>query len=47
VLITKTIADVEQTIKADDTAGLRSEGMRIIRDLVALKEDMEQDRPLR
>jgi len=47
VLITRTIADVEQTMKADYTAGLRSEGMKIIRDLVTLKEDMEQDRPLR
>lgn len=39
--------DVEETIKADNTAGLRSEGYRIICELIALKEDMEQDRPLR
>ena len=34
-------------MKADDNAGLRSEGKKIIRDLITLKEDMEQDRPLR
>lgn len=47
VLLTKVIADVEETIKADNASGLRSEGNRIICDLIALKEDMEQDRPLR
>lgn len=47
MLITKTIADVEQTMKLDDTPGLRAEGNKIIRDLITLKEDMEQDRPLR
>jgi hypothetical protein len=47
VLLTKVIADVEETIKANNTAELLSEGNRIIRDLIVLKEDMEQDRPLR
>ena len=47
VLITKTIADVEETMKADGTPGLQSEGSKIIRDLIALKDDMEQDCPLR
>lgn len=41
------IADVKQTIQEDKTGDLRSEGDKIIRDLIALKEDMEQDRPLR
>jgi hypothetical protein len=47
VLVAKVITDVEQTIKADKTAGLRSEGDQIIRELIALKEDMERDRPLK
>jgi hypothetical protein len=47
VLLTKTIADVEQTIMADGTAGVRAEGNKIIRDLITLKQDMEQDRQLR
>lgn len=47
ILLTKVIADVEETIKAGDTAGLRSEGDKIIRELIALKEDMERDRPLK
>lgn len=47
MLLTKVIADVEETMKANDSVGLRSEGDKIIRDLIALKEDMEQDRPLR
>ena len=47
MLLTKVITDVEQTIKADNTAGLRCEGDRIIRELIALKEDLERDRPLK
>jgi hypothetical protein len=47
VLLTKTIADVDETVKADGSAMLRVDGERIIRDLKTLKEDMEQDRPLR
>jgi hypothetical protein len=47
VLLTKTIADVDETVKADSSVALRVDGERIIRDLKTLKEDMEQDRPLR
>ena len=47
VLLTKVIADVEQTIQEDDSTGLRIEGERILHDLKVLKEDMEQDRQLR
>jgi damage-control phosphatase, subfamily III len=47
VLLAKTIADVEQTIKTDIPPEMRSEGKKIIRDLITLKEDMEQDRQLR
>jgi hypothetical protein len=46
VLITKTIADVEQTINAEHNVDLRFEGKQILRDLAILKEDMENDRPL-
>jgi len=30
----------------EDNPGLHSEGQKIIRDLIALKEDMAEDRPL-
>jgi hypothetical protein len=46
VLITKTIADVEQTIKAANNADLRYEGEQILHDLAILKDDMENNRPL-
>lgn len=47
MLITNVIADVEKTIKEAGSAGLRIEGERILQELKILKEDMEQDRPLR
>lgn len=47
MLIAKTIADVEQTLRESKSPGLHSEGKRIIRELVELKEDMDRDRPLR
>ena len=46
MLITKTIADVEQTINAEQNVDLRFEGKQILRDLAILKEDMENDRSL-
>lgn len=46
MLITKTIADVEQTMKAANNADLRYEGEQILRDLAILKDDMENNCPL-
>ena len=45
-LLTKVIADVEKTMDEEDNPGLHSEGQKIIRDLIALNEDMAEDRPL-
>jgi len=47
VLITKIIADVKQTIDGEGSLELRSEGAMILRELVTLKEDIEDDCPLR
>jgi hypothetical protein len=47
VLITKVIADVRQTIDAESSLELKSEGGVILRELEILKEDMEDDCPLR
>jgi len=47
VLIAKTIADVEQTMRESNAVGLHSEGERIIRELIELRDDMDHDRPLR
>jgi hypothetical protein len=46
-LLKNVLADVEQTIKEDGSAGLRNEGEKILKDVKTLKEDMELDRPLR
>lgn len=47
MLLTKVIADVEQTMNAESSPELRSEGDVILRELETLKEDMEDDCPLR
>lgn len=47
MLITKVIADVKQTIAAESNPELRSEGAVILRELETLREDMEDDCPLR
>ena len=47
VLIAKTIADVEQTMRESNAVGLHSEGKRIIHELIKLRDDMDHDRPLR
>jgi len=47
VLIAKVMADIEQTIAADDNAGRRVEGQKLVQKLAALKDDMQYDRPLR
>jgi len=47
VLITNTIADVEQTMRESRNAGLQAEGKRIVRELIELRHDMDNDRPLR
>lgn len=46
MLITKTIADVEQTIKEANNVDLSREGEQILNDLATLKDDMENNRPL-
>ena len=47
VLIAKTIADVEQTMRESNAVGLHSEGKRIIHELIELRDNMDHDRPLR
>ena len=47
MLITKVIADVRQTIDENSNLELKSEGGVILRELEILKEDMEDDCPLR
>jgi damage-control phosphatase, subfamily III len=47
VLITNTIADVEQTMRESRNTGLQAEGKRIVRELIELRHDMDNDRPLR
>ena len=47
VLLTKTIADVRESMKSAQSATQREEGETIIREIEQLKRDMEQNRPLR